>query len=574
MKFVGKIICMLTLTLPLEISAELLIFKLVDGKMALLDESDANNVSKIEEVLLKYQWPMVKASELTEVEQNELLTKDRLYAEEQFIQRKIHEVTGNDVYQVVFIPTTIYELFVIAEVFKTKGKDNPLQNAIKKLFDHSKMQNIDTKLFKGAIDDTWGEVHTKLKDLYKKTNMLFYSNEKTGALETAHSYVNEKLGSFLFENFPNIKNTIDALNLSNEIFVLKKDIVICLIDLLKEMHESFGGKKDGLVMPFKLSSEKVYSKNGEKLVVALNNYDLPLSEGYANGGVVMKIINLEYEARMANKGLLLRGTTFEKFGIKGWIDPTQEHLAGTSIKKREKSLLKQYKENDVWPYSISFGNSLFAGVIEDSTACVYNYLYAHVLADKRKEAIFKSVGYALLINKKDSFETDNDDLFFIFQMSSIVSLFAKGEFFHSRCKAAIAIKKCDKAVEVNGIVGDNLLDPTGVIVIERDPLEHAARFSDFFVKNGRIIQIGDEENLTSEEKQFVEYVMKNQKDVSEYYRGIKTITPWVSEVTKKWHEDLEWKAKIIQQMKNAKKQKRAEKEALKQESELKTFTMR
>lgn len=570
MKFVGKIICMLTLTLPLEVSAELLIFKLVEGKMALLDGGDAHNIAKIEEVLLKYQWPMVKASELTKKEQDELLTEGVPYAEERFIQKKIHEVTGNDTYQVVFIPTTIYELFVIAEIFTTKDEDNPLQNAIKKLYEYPDMQCIDISyiLNRGYSYD-FGKVHAEINDLYKKVNDFFYGDS------SAHAYVNERLTFLLLKELLSGSSAVNAIDLSNIIQEKQEEIIGYLIEILKIMHPKFGGLKGKLTMPVKTYEGEEIKAN--KLVDLLIKYDDPSLKDKHTGDVVMKGIALEYEARKLNKGLLFRGSTVERFDVKGVrIDGTKEaqkYLCGTTLYiDNGLDILKMYKKKMLIPYSISFGNSLFAGVIQDFGACAYIYLNGFKSGNcSRQKNILKLTGYALFINKKASFRTDNNNLFFISPMSSLASLFEMGEFFHSRSKAAVAIKNKEQICIIG--LALEIEDPAGIIIVEREDLEHAAMVSDFLEKNGRIIQIGDEENLTPEEKQFVEDVMKNQKDASAYYRGIKIVTPWVSEVTKKWHENPEWKAKIIQQMKNAKKQKRAEKEALKQEVESKAVAI-
>lgn len=545
------------LTLPLGISAELLIVKQVDGKIVPLDESDADNTKEIDAVLLKYQWPMVKTSELTDDEKDELLTEGVPYAEELFIQKKIQEVTGNNAYQVAFIPTTIYELFVIADIFKTKKENdplqktagilktkkknnslqeakenNPLQEAIKKLYENSKMYDLNICLTLQNDDDkSPEEVQNLVNNKYQTVNDLFYGHE------SAHSYINQKLTTFLFEICPDSQKTINGLELSNIIQTQQEHIVIFLIELLKAMHPNVTHSKEMLTIEI----IKNYNANtGIDLINCLVTHDDPSNKSSLKNNIITKTIALEYEARTLNKALLIRGTSLKLFQINGNTNTLEKYLAGSTIRRPkpflEKSLLEDYKNNVLSPYSISFGNSLFGGVFTDGNACAYNYLSGTVISyfNAKTPPINKAVGYVLLINKKDSINHNNFNLFFIAPMSTIASLLEKGEFFHSRTKAAVSIKNKDK-ISVQGIYFE-LEDPTHVILIPRDPLRHAALFSDFLAQNGRIIQIGNEEDLTPEEKQFVTHVIQNQTDAAKYYRAVETLKPWVTKVTQQWKE--------------------------------------
>ena len=100
-----------------SVRAELLIVKKEGDAFVPLSEQDVAQHSKqLQDILLKYQWPTVIMSDLTEQEQNELLIPAKPYAEEKFIEKKVQEVSPD--YGVMFVPKTLYELFAIWQVFK------------------------------------------------------------------------------------------------------------------------------------------------------------------------------------------------------------------------------------------------------------------------------------------------------------------------------------------------------------------------------------------------------------------------------------------------------------------------
>jgi len=122
MKFSSLTLSILCLLTPLHIFAELLIVKKVGDTMVPLDENDVPASDIIEDILLKYQWPMVVTSKLTKKERFALMFKGKPYAEERFIEAKIRKETKRDDLHVVFVPTTIYELFVMVQTFETRNE--------------------------------------------------------------------------------------------------------------------------------------------------------------------------------------------------------------------------------------------------------------------------------------------------------------------------------------------------------------------------------------------------------------------------------------------------------------------
>src|SRR5579872_6730892 len=100
--------------------AELLVVKKdAAGMIAALDNADEARYLAAMNILMKYQWPMCTISQLTEDEQKELLSPGVPAAEENFIRKKIKALDQN--LDVVFVPTTIYELFCLRTSLESAG---------------------------------------------------------------------------------------------------------------------------------------------------------------------------------------------------------------------------------------------------------------------------------------------------------------------------------------------------------------------------------------------------------------------------------------------------------------------
>lgn len=96
------------------LQAELLVVKRINKHFGPLDASDESNKVALSTIFLNYEWPTVIAnSSLTSAERDALLTAGRPNAEEDFIRTRVKLV--NPSYDIIFIPTSIYELFVMAK---------------------------------------------------------------------------------------------------------------------------------------------------------------------------------------------------------------------------------------------------------------------------------------------------------------------------------------------------------------------------------------------------------------------------------------------------------------------------
>jgi hypothetical protein len=508
------------LALSSFIRAELLVVKKTNEGFAPLSlEEDKSASSKIAEILLKYQWPMCIASNLTPEEQDELLTPGKPYAEELFIQKKIREVLGSDDYCVVFLPTVLYELFCMRD-FISGNTPDPFFDVAQKDFDwdgHGKGHKIDlSELLKS--NNLPHKIRKKIFIEYKKVNAPYFKGSYS-----PYFYINNECVRSLFEKYLDLRKSEDAADFSQKI----KEKAAALANNLNLEFSS-------------IDLNKFVKKIGHPEISIVTKAEW---KKYSHNDLLSRIIALEYEARELNKALLIRGSSFEMFQVKPGLQPQRKKLMGSSLVKQDRaegddvSFEAAYGEKKNSPYTLSFGTSLFAGVLGDRTACAFNFLTNSTLVTSgydREEKMKKIPGYAILIDKKAYIEHQINNLFFIPSLAPIAALFTNGEYFHARTKAAIAIKEHGK-MEVLGFWGW-LEDTTGVILITRDPLRHAELFSNYLAENGRLIQTGDNSLLSEEERTFMEEAVQSQKEAARFYKSVRLVTPKIKAYTKKLKE--------------------------------------
>jgi hypothetical protein len=309
----------------------------------------------------------------------------------------------------------------------------------------------------------------------------------------------------LFKQYPALKNSTDTAMLADAIKNLSEELTLLftkeLTSLINELSAARAQSKKKFIFIESACSRQLAKK---------------LTTEWGNN-IIAKAIDLEYEARTRNKALLWRGTSYEKFQV-GIGESNKKILAGSTLRideKRDNSIEKAYGQKEIAPYSISFGNSLLGGALRDCGACAYHYLV-------KEEELMLPTGYALLVDKNAYFQHQNQNLFFIPALGTLAAFFEAGEYFHPRTKAAIFKKKAKTKIFINGLQ-EGIQDPTGVILITRDPLKHAALFSEFLAENGRFIQKGDESTFSDEEKKFAKNVADSQKKASEFYKNIRNL---------------------------------------------------
>lgn len=493
---------------------ELLVVQIGPNGLAPLSSQQSAGFGQIiSNVLLKYQWPMCSMSDLTDQEKDELLALGKPSAEEQFIQKKLQESCDSVQLNpgVLYISTALYELFCIH--YFLKNNDSILRKVVKKwlFFDRGhrgQAVNLEPILCK---DSDAASMRKEICDAYDQVNVRFVQQQNNAWME-----INQAFVRFLVENCPELTHCCNALQASKIIEEKSLQLLDNLVQGVVNLKDEFGF----FVQPMDY-------KNNERMHDTVMS--LAVESNYA---MVKKFIEFEYEARRLNKTLLVRGTSCVKNKLP---DDMKSLLIGDTLlhdrcKKNDYwdkdcdplTLPEAYQDGRIIPYSISFGASLFAGFVKDSTACAYRFLTGHRTYRENFEFVGSVAGYALFVDKKDYDKDRNNKLLFIPPLMTLASLMSNGEYFHPRVTAA-TLEKDGKPVSISGIFGGDLIDPLEIVLIQRDPLEHAALFSDFVAKNGRIIQRGNDKDLSEEDRKFAAQVLANQTKTAELYQQMQRL---------------------------------------------------
>lgn len=449
----------------------IIVRKDASGNYGSLTQEDIADV-RISKILWKYTWPSCIAQDLTEEEKKILLrskTKQALRseikeAEENFIKIKIQEISKD--LDVVFVPNTLYELFLMRQEQFIKIQDQ---------FD------IDFELM-NFLQMTKEQIYNmKEQAQFKGTLIAFMKN-----------YINQLYN----------KNNEFFFKISNDKIILSLKYQQAFINWLlfqyREQRFASGAEVSDLIYQNKESIKK--------LLVPISNMIVKIAKD--DNQLISQSIDLDYFARNKNEGLLFRGSSLRPSAS---ISEKEKvlHVLDTALHKNNKAL------------SISFGNSLFAGSLKDQGACVYHYLLQKNLAAASSSQQESVVGYALTINKFEYINNYISNLFFISAFCLEAGLVGKGEFFHSRTKPAV-LKKNDYTVNIEGInpTYGYILDPLGIFLITRDPYKQAKLFSDYMVKNGTLLQEGNITSLSDEEAQGLKKLFNNQKKLTAEYKLI------------------------------------------------------
>lgn len=436
----------------------------------ILDKDIEQYNQQIVEILLKYTWPTCIAHDLTDAEKIELLSSDKPGAELDFVRKKIKAISKD--LDVIFVPTTLYELFVITminfEKLSTFSQNPDLFNIFSLNISKNVFTNI--KQWIGSIVYSLSDAERVKQEINKEYNKF-----------------NDKIFGTLFQGLSILNFHKMFIQYLQEQFFM--DFFLLKID---KIHNILSAKRYNIMEKF---LNKIKSQETFKLAVTIDASD--------QLNIIKKSIDLDYQAFEGNKALLYRGSDFlnipSVYGRKKILATTV--LGATSDTSFQKII-------SINPYSLSFGNSLFAGCYNDSGACAYYYL-------KR----IKDMGYAILINKLGYIDNYNSNLFFIAPLATEVGLLGSGEWFHSRSKPVVVVKS-DKPIQVRGVSGPAILDTYGIFLVVRNPYKQAQLFSEYLVKNGVILHKGDYKDLTEEEKKGLTELIKQQQEIGIEYKII------------------------------------------------------
>lgn len=410
-------------------------------------ENDPNK-DDIYKIIITYQWPMCTAhfKEITLAEKKELFLSKKEDAEELFIQKKIQDVTKNSDYQVVFVPTVIYELFCLSDkkiYEETKENATGIGSTIQNLIDVKEKDRI--TLSKNEIIKNFLDINAD-----NKTKSCFFN-------------LNEPLWNYLQQQKNNLKPE-DVSTLFTDKKIAKK-IIQDLISRAKELNDVL--RWDDAE---KISDEDAYKEfcaAGE----AISKLSIPSAVS-----LLSTILKEEINAKKGNHAVLYRGvmqrqaTTIQK--TSGQLEEQPVLETPLKFSPTNKSLIEKVKGVEFTTTSISYGNSLFAGILRDTGACAFPSI------------IYSERGYIITLDKsKFVFLGDLPKLFFISPLITCAALFGAGALFHSRSKV---VGDSPNSPIIYGIY-QGCHDESGLIYSQGDILSHVRKLSRYLSENTTII---------------------------------------------------------------------------------------
>ena len=415
-----------------QLNAELLILKRVDGVFVpLTQEDNLKYQQKIFEIVAKYKWPtcLLDTSHITKAELDEFFAPNKSYGEERLVQKKLQEVilSSEIDLHVMFVPTTLYELFCLKNASKIKDKDLFLSTQFLNESDADKALRV-------------------LKIELKNRNNHFMKTDID--TENGFALINRLLSEYVVVRHPELFHQQNIVDVSNGIQE-------------EAQHDTFAFLK----------------------VLGLKNFDT---------NIIAKSIDCEYQARKLNKALLYRATSF--------IDKIdQDGLRIKLLASTQRAAADKFYKVPAKYYSVSFGNSLFAGYFHDKGACVYHYLV-------------KNAGlnfYTVFIDKQEHI-LSQEPLFFIPSINNLSSLYASGEIFHPRTRIA-QLYKSD--IEVEGLSVSNPIDPANILIYKGSPNRFEERFLHYLNDNCDVLRLQDNIELSQIKEYQKKYhdVMKKER---------------------------------------------------------------
>lgn len=489
---------------------EYLVYKKTNNGIELI--ANEKEYEKIYSILMNYQWPMVigYAHHMNKTELQEI-SNPKNDAEENFLRKKLKDLSSD--YDIGFIPDIIYQLHVIIEwcrIDNKKEEGETLTPEEQDLF--AALAVRDVRRFKAIdnefIDPLISNPSSTRQQIYDK---LRESNNNP-SLRIAHQKVNNSLIHYLTQ-----KNYALITNIS----VLIKQR---LPDFIKNV-----------------------SSLENRSSAVLYNFIKYLSYP----GVLEKFVNFESDAHNNNQGLLYRGGRTEEIYMVGshmkktpieafFLTIPGKKMIAPSTEELQKFLAEKSKSLGWTPWhpalmsglssteeefplgSVSYGNSVLAGYLNDTNACV-----AYYISQKR-------LGYSLYIDKKQFLSGNLSSLFYISIYNSLASLFATGEFFHSRTisyasKAYESYFQKDpqKKILLAGMDpvfgGITAFDKAGIFMRIGDPLQQTYELSNYIQSHAIIVKLPEMiREFFPPENQVTSY-FEAQKEMSSIFKAMFTL---------------------------------------------------
>jgi endonuclease/exonuclease/phosphatase family metal-dependent hydrolase len=513
-------------------------------------------------ILDKYQWPTCLAHVFSDKEKKSLFQEESSSSaanssrEFQFIKEKLFKVTSkikkdierdlnryrgtikesiedvsaninNFDIKCCWVPTSFYELCALEEFINYTGNDqlaaiefigksciNYLLKGDQRYF--NRLTNKQLSSFYNGTVFSLNAIQLGFASIYYPDYFEKYFNQKV------HEYIKKPESSLqgLDEMYKFINQ---ALTIKHAACYLNNKIV----EILKGIN-FFDKTTDE-------QRELIKAEVKNKIAAILSKEDLLKKVAPFHGAMAYlrndykdsfdAFIDLEYQAYMENKCILFRGAGLVSQNTGNpsdslvlsnkLVDSTLMLHPKAPLDSRE-SIVQAYTNKNFKPRSISYGLTLFAGVILDGMACALKYMYKS-----------ESFAQALLVSKSEYVANRCNNLFRIPPISTLVGLFSSGEFFHGRATAVVPDQDYkDRAYQVDQILEGDVQDYTGSFLQCRDPLEHEILFSTYVRKNLVGLRFPDDMNLnkwsfkSNPLLKHAEEIRKNHQYSAEMLRGI------------------------------------------------------
>ena len=216
-------------TLLSSAQAELVIGKRMNGNFVALEDSDQELFKRAHKVLITYQWPMCLAHihEFSDQEKK-LLFSSKPYAEENFIRNQVQQLDKN--LDLIFVPTTMYELFCYLTFFKS-SEDSIAWNAARE---------IGNKFENGEFDDLYYQsIARKPVNDQRRLSFAFYAAFNGLAPVSDFAFIaHQQLASFLINHVAGCAQPATSGNLTKKIEQEGASLVQCIISELVDVSSS------------------------------------------------------------------------------------------------------------------------------------------------------------------------------------------------------------------------------------------------------------------------------------------------------------------------------------------------
>jgi hypothetical protein len=454
------------------------------GLEALSDADIEKHGEAVSEILQKYCWPMCQNSDLTAEEQHELLSPEG--NEERFLNKKLNETISASErdfeFAVVFVPTTLYELFLIAEV---ETEESPLAGRFSKFkITWDGCSPFSIKEFKSDINQFYVQCSKPDEKFFTvlKSHSLFMEQLMLALRKINFSNKTEISSQIRKNIMPLCKlftcNVLYKRLKANPSLLLKKNIQEIILVIAQKHFPNI---------------EKITEiTEGNLLYIEKSIFELFLND---NMSLILEYIEQEYNMHKQNLAFISRGS-----------NPVM----------REKGPLIASTQKNSSAYSASFANTLFSGCIFDPLACVYNYLSKPVVAKTNNlyDDENNIVGFIVKINKLDHYLKKNH-FFVIPPLPTGIGLLSVGQFFHPRSTTA---QNDSKEVVVKGIIGSNLIpikDPLETFVLRKETLLHELQYLQYINENFYIFYNRSsisEANLKTSHKKYIAQIRLKLKE--------------------------------------------------------------